>query len=360
MLTAGAAPPRGRMMTLRRALATVLTISLAAAALAGCTAEKTIEAIWPKATSERAVPKPAEPPRWPLTGLDAPDEAATRTRIVSVKIENSPAARPQSGLDQADVVYETVTEGGITRFNAMFQSNSPTLVGPVRSARLSDTDIVPQYHALFAHCGGDSSLRAQLADRKKFDDVDQFFNPAAYWRATDRSAPHNLMTDVNKVRKQGIGARGYDAALAVTGLAFRKAPPSSGTTNAAVTVPFSQANVVTWTYDAATKTYGRSINGKVHTDRVSKKQYRASNVVVMWAKTSTVKKTKFGGAWIEIVLNGSGRCSVFRDGRKLDGTWSTAGKEPPVFKGSDGIQIKLAPGVTWFQVIANDQNISTK
>jgi len=348
------------MMTFRRALIAVLTLAIAGTAVSGCTADKVIEAVWPRADAERAVPKPAEPPRWPLTGLDAPDEAATRTRIVSVKIENSPAARPQSGLDQADVVYETVTEGGITRFNAMYQSKSPTLVGPVRSARLSDTDIVPQYHALFAHCGGDSSLRAQLADKSKFDDVDQFFNPAPYWRATDRSAPHNLMTDIAKVRKQGIEARGYDSALAVQGLAFRKARPSAGATASVVTVPFSGSNVVTWAYDPASKTYARSINGKVHTDRQSKRQYAAANVVVLWAKTSKVKTTKFGGAWIEIVLNGSGRCSVFRDGLKLDGTWSTAGKEPPVFKATDGTQIRLAPGVTWFQVIANDQNISTK
>lgn len=347
-------------MTFRRAVTTALTLCLAATALVGCRADGVIEAVWPKAMSERVVPRPPAPPKWPLTGLDAPDEAATRTRVVSVKIENSPAARPQSGLDQADIIYETVTEGGITRFNALFQSKAPVLVGPVRSARLSDTYIVPQYHALFAHCGGDGALRAELTDKSRFDDLDQFFNPAAYWRGGGRSAPHNLMTDITKVRKQGTQARGYAAELAITGLAFKKAPPSGAATCTQVTVPFSQGNSVTWVYDAVGGTYARSINGKPHADRESKRQYTAANVVVLWAKVRGVKTTKWGGAVLEIQLNGSGRASVFRDGVRIDGTWSTAGKEPPVFKAADGTTIKLAPGVTWFQVIANDQNISFK
>jgi hypothetical protein len=350
----------GTNMTLRRAIAPGLMLCLAATALAGCRADSVIEAVWPKASSERVVSRPPAPPKWPLTGLDAPDEAATRIRVVSVKIENSPAARPQSGLDQADIVYETVTEGGITRFNAFFQSKTAALVGPVRSARLSDTYIVPQYHALFAHCGGDGDLRSELADRSRFDDLDQFFNPAAYWRGGGRYAPHNLMTDIAKVRKQGTKVRGYAAELTIKGLAFKKAPPSAAATCTRVTVPFSSGNSVTWAYNAVNRTYARSINGKPHADRESKRQYTAANVVVLWAKVHSVKTTKWGGTVLEIQLNGSGRASVFRDGVRVDGTWSTAGKEPPVFKSADGTSIRLAPGNTWFQVIANDQNISFK
>jgi len=108
---------------------------------------------WPGATGERPAPKPAEPLVWPLTGLTAPSSEAISSRVVSVKIENSREARPQAALQSADVVYESVTEGGITRFNALFHSQAPTTVGPVRSARLSDTDIVPQYKALFCFSG---------------------------------------------------------------------------------------------------------------------------------------------------------------------------------------------------------------
>ena len=127
-------------------------IALSIALSAGCTADTpaTVTSAWPEADSERTVPKPASLVRWPLTGLPAPDAAATRARAVGVKVENSPESRPQSGLDQADVVYETLTEGGITRFNAIFHSNACEVVGPVRSARLSDVYLMPQYQALFA------------------------------------------------------------------------------------------------------------------------------------------------------------------------------------------------------------------
>ena len=105
-----------------RALASVFAALLIVSVglQSGCKAANVIDSAWPKAVSERSVAKPAGPPRWPLTGLDAPTSDAVTARVVSVKIENAPPARPQSGLDQADVVYETVTEGGITRFNALF------------------------------------------------------------------------------------------------------------------------------------------------------------------------------------------------------------------------------------------------
>ncbi len=345
------------MSSRRVSFAMAIVLAAASIATAGCKASAVIESVWPHASAERSVPKPPAPPRWPLTGLDAPDVASTVTRIVSVKIENSPPARPQSGLDEADVVYETVTEGGITRFNAMFQSHSPTVVGPVRSARLSDLHILPQYHAIFAHCGGDPDVRKELADRKRFDDLDQFFNPIAFWRSTTRSAPHNLMTDINKLRTQGIVARKYEPTLTVPGFTFRKAPPSQGPTATVIAVPFAPGNVASWRYDPSSRRYARSINGKPHADAVSQRQYSAANVVVIWARISTAKITGHGAAFLEIVLTGTGRSSVFRDGRRLDGTWTAGVGSPPVFKAADGSVIKLAPGNTWFQVIANTQDI---
>ena len=92
-----------------------------------------LSSAWPTASAERVVPKPPTPPRWPLTGLPHRAPRPTKRRALSIKIENSDAARPQTGLQSADVVYEEVTEGGITRFNAIFQSKLPKVVGPVRS-----------------------------------------------------------------------------------------------------------------------------------------------------------------------------------------------------------------------------------
>jgi hypothetical protein len=339
------------------ALAALAALS---ATQAGCKAPLVIDSVWPKAVSERAVPQPVGPPRWPLTGLDAPSADAVAVRVVSVKIENSPPARPQSGLDQADIVYETVTEGGITRFNALFQSKSPKVVGPVRSARPSDLYLVPQYHALFAHCGGESGIQVALANRSKFEDLDQFFNPAPYWRSRDRAAPHNLYTDIARLRAEA-DKKGFAASKEIKGLAFVRNAAVATPTVTVLTVPFAPGNKVAWRWDTASKTYLRSINGKAHIDKVSRKQYRARNLVVMWTQVNPRShRDAAGSPTVEIVMAGSGRVSVFRDGQRFDGTWEAGGSAPPVFRAANGQAIKLSPGVTWFQVIENSQNIYMK
>jgi hypothetical protein len=340
---------------------TAIAVLLAAAAvpLAGCSAAKTLDALWPAASTERVVPQQTGTPRWPLTGLDAPSADATLIRVVSVKIENSPEARPQTGLDKADIVYESVTEGGITRFNALFQSETPPTVGPVRSARPSDFSIVPQFHALFAHCGADSQVRAKLTDRKLFDDMDQFFNPGPYHRAKDRPAPHNLYVDLTALRAAAVKNRGYVATETITGLAFAKSSVASTPTVTSVTVLFSSSNKVTWAYDKVSARYARSINGKPHLDKVSRKQLTARNVVVLWARITNYVKGSHGQV-VDIELTGTGRASVFRDGQRIDGTWEAGATTPPRLKTADGRSIKLDPGNTWFQVIGSDQNIIMK
>jgi hypothetical protein len=345
-----------RSRTLAVAVATALIAALLS--LSGCQAPKVIESVWPKAVSERAIPKPAGPPRWPLTGLAAPSLEAARLRVVSVKIENSSPARPQSGLDLADVVYETVTEGGITRFNALYQSRAPKVVGPVRSARASDFYVVPQYHALFAHVGGESNVMKVFADRKKYSDMDQFFNPSSYWRDHDRSAPHNMYVDVPRLRGDAVRSRKFAATLEIKGLAFSRASAAATPTITQVTVPFAPDNKVVWRYDRKSGTYLRAINGKAHVDKLSRKQYRAANVVVVWAQVrGRSHRDVAGSAAVEIVLAGTGRVSVFRNGQRYDGTWEAGLDAPPTFRAANGQSIRLAPGNTWFQVIANDQNI---
>jgi hypothetical protein len=120
---------------------------------------------WEPIVVDDTAMKPPEPTSWafPLTGAQTEDEAATLNRTLSVKIENTPDARPQTGLSSADVVYETIAEGGITRFNCLFQSQVPQEVGPVRSARLSDLSIVPQYDALFFFSGANPYVVDQIA-----------------------------------------------------------------------------------------------------------------------------------------------------------------------------------------------------
>lgn len=343
----------------RGVMVAVAALCVAALTVSGCTDKPEVTSAWPVANSERTVPRPPEPLRWPLTGLPAPDQAAVTKRPLSVKIENSPQARPQSGLNSADVVYETVTEGGITRFNCIFQSTVPKLVGPVRSARLSDTWIVPQYNALFFYSGASNSVNSAVKSAK-IPNLSQDVGVAApYSRSSQRSAPHNLYLDTTKAYAEAV-KRGMPVSAKVPRL--QHAAKSAETSNAvnSVTIPFSTANTAEWTYDSARRVYLRKNNGKVHSDGVTSKQVAAKNVVVMWAKYTKASHDKVGSTTYRIELGGSGRASVFRDGKRYDGTWTATRTSPPRFKASNGETIRLAPGNTWFQVVSLNTNISMR
>jgi hypothetical protein len=282
--------------------------------------------------------------------------------VVSVKIENAPAARPWSGLDKADVVYETLTEGGITRFNAIYQSAAPSKVGPVRSARLSDLTIVPQYGALFAHVGANTVVTAGLRPAG-IQDLDQFFNPAAYWRDAARSVPHNMFTSVAGLRKAGLKRR-FPASQEVRPFVFRALGASVATSPpvASVTVPFSAQETVRWGFDQRSSVWVRSDSGTVYRDAGSHSNMSADNVVVLWTRvTPTAKRDKNGESTLDIGLAGSGRATVFRaDGARVDGTWTSRKDAPPDLRDSQNRAIALAPGRTWFEVIPNDTDITMR
>lgn len=345
----------------RRAIAMLVVLSFVLFNGTGCgSKEAEVVASWPEAVGERPAEKPPEPVLWPLTGLEAPSSEALTARVVSIKVENSREARPQTNLQAADVVYETVTEGGITRFNALFHSQAPEVVGPVRSARLSDVDIVPQYKALFCFSGASASVNAKV----RASGVDNLSEDAGvtkpFTRSSDRPRPHNLYTSVVELRAEAE-RRGMATTAQVGGLAFAK--PSETTTGSpvvSVDIPFSSYNTVTWDYDSASNSYLRVNNGKPFTDKASGAQVSASNVVVVWAKYTAASRDKAGSTTYDISLVGTGRASVFRDGQVFNGTWEGSADAPPVFKAEDGTQIKLRPGNTWLQVVDTSVNIAMK
>jgi hypothetical protein len=326
----------------------------------GCKpAGKALVSFWPKADSERVVPKPAEPTRWPLTGLDAPSEASVQIRAVSIKIETSPAARPQTNLQLADVVYESVTEGGITRFNAIYHSQNPDEVGPVRSARLSDLYIVPQYHALFVFSGASSTVNAKV-NKSGIENLSEDAGITyPFFRSKEHPMPHNLFVILSKVREEA-SKRKMPSTETVQGFSFDRKVVETTSTITQLSIPFSQANHVSWTYDSASRTYLRTNDGKIHKDAATGKQLSARNVVVIWAKHTVASRDKVGSTTYEIVLDGKGKASVFSNGQRYDGTWETDGSAPPTFKMSDGTPIELAPGNTWIQVVQPSVNITMK
>jgi hypothetical protein len=257
-------------------------------------------------------------------------------------------------------VYESITEGGITRFNCMFHSTDPGEVGPVRSARLSDIDIVPQYDALFAFSGASGSVNTAVK-RAGIQNLSQDVGVSrGYRRSSQRSAPHNLYLTLATARDEGV-KRGYPATQVLRPLQFDKRSAESSAVVSGITIPFSPANTAQWTYDDANDYYLRENNGRAHTDQLTGSQVHATNVVVMWATMSAVaKRDVTGSATYDIELVGTNRVSVFRNGKRFDGAWTAAKGAPPTFKATDGTAIRLAPGNTWFQVVPTNVNISMR
>ena len=302
---------------------------------------------------------PAPKPVFGLTGLDAPNKQATQNKVISVKIENTPEARPQLGVARADVVYESITEGGITRFNCLFQSDIPDEVGPVRSARDSDMSIVPQYNALFFFSGANDQVWARLSSSTiNVMSQDAAASAPLYHRVSGKVAPHNLYLDLTKAYDQGAKMGFIPTEVNPRTLEFGDLPAADQATKIkAFNVPFSGADYnVDWTWDqtAGVTSKGawlRSIKNVPQTDAANNAQIAAENVVVLWVDYVPAPPVPGKGQTYNVNLTGSGTACVYRDGVKIDGTWTSDGVTPPRFSDTNGNPIPLATGHTWFQVL---------
>ncbi len=300
-------------------------------------------------TAATAVAKPAV---WPLRGTSAPNADAVRKRPLVVKIANDPAARPQSGIAQADVVLEIVVEGGITRYALVFQSQDPDRVGPVRSARQSDLNYLPMLKAIVAHVGASQEVTKLVRDAAKggaFIDIDEFEHPDAFERITQRQAPYNAYTSGRKVR-DAAGAAGAEK-VKIPALPFGAA--GSGVDASSLVVPYEGAQRVEYEYDAASASYKRTQGGQPTFDESAKKDVRPENVVVIKTEITQIAGTadSAGAPSVDYRATGSGPVVVLRDGKRFDGTWSRHGDDMYVFKDASGAAILLKPGLTWLHIV---------
>lgn len=295
-----------------------------------------------------AKPKPVVKYYSPLTGKEVASEAATTQAVTAIMIENSPDARPQSGLKDAGVVYEAIAEGGITRFLALYQQDKPALIGPVRSLRLYYVDWLAPYNASVAHVGG-SLFALQEIRNGKYRDIDQFFNSGSYWRASDRYAPHNVYTSFEKLDALNA-AKGYTTS---TFTGFKRTDGKASTTPNASSISIGVSGPLyasSYTYDSASNTYARSQAGAAHLDRESG-QITPSVVVALKV---TMTKIMEDGYREQITTSGSGEAVIFQNGTALTATWQKADRSSQLtFFDQQGKEIELSRGQTWITAVPN-------
>ena len=285
------------------------------------------------------------PPVAPLTGLPDPTGAASGRPALSVKVENTPEARPQSGLDVADVVWEEVVEGQITRFLAMFQSRSPGAVGPIRSVRLTDPNIVWPVGGIFAFSGG-AKYALDGISRAPVTLVDESRAGAAMYRDRSRRAPHNLYGRGDALFAKG-GTPVPPPALFTYSGAPRRADAARGVTAAsAARIGFNGSYATDWTWDPSRRVWLRSNAGRPFTV-AGGAQVTATNVVI-WVVTY---RGGAGAMQAEGVLTGEGRVVVLTGGVAVEGRWIRPAVDRPArFADAAGRTIPLTPGNTWVEL----------
>lgn len=351
-------------MSRARAFGFLLAVALTAAA---CTGGNGGSAASPSPSPS----EPPPPPRYPLTWRVATGETDLARPALAVKIENTPAARPQAGLERADVVFEQVVEGGITRFLAVFHSRDASSIGPVRSARLVDPDILAQLgRPVFAYSGGArrvldvvESAGLVLLPHGRFGD--------AYERLRSRRAPHNLFSSTAALYA-AAGDQGttpeplfdYGALPPppTPSPSPSPSPPPDGSpspvpspAHAAVTdmqAAFSASYVATWRWDPVGARYLR-FQGETPHAVVSGVQISAANVIVMRVPVRDGGfRDAAGNPSPEIDVIGAGEALLLRDGVGIPGRWQRASRaDRTVFTDDVGRPFVLDPGVTWIELL---------
>jgi hypothetical protein len=282
--------------------------------------------------------------RAPLTGAQAPDESVLGRPALVVKIDNHPKSRPQWGLNQADIVFEENVEQ-LTRFAAVYHSQGSDPVGPIRSGRLQDINLLASFNGpLFAWSGGNAQVSAAIRKSTMVDLSHSSANEAGgFRRESSRVAPHNLVAETSKLWTLAPA----DAIPPVPQFEYRadgETVPTDSKPAGAVKISMDGVDIM-WEWSPENLTFVRSQDDKPHVD-MQDVRINAPNVVVV-----SVVYTKSGSSPVAKSV-GSGEVWVYTAGKLIQGSWERLDPfKPFVFKDTKGAVIKLTPGRTWVEVI---------
>lgn len=279
----------------------------------------------------------------PLTGVGR-DDAPLERAALAVKIDNHPSARPQAGLASADIVFDLRAEG-VTRFMAVFHSEVPDAVGPVRSSRTSDFDLLRGLdNPLYASSGGNAHVMGQVPGLPVFAVTNH--TRREYYRDRSRPAPHNLFIDP-EVLYGIVGDAAVEVGAPEPWFSYRELEetlPAEARPVDAVRVDFTNSPTVDFAWDETVGGWLRSQDGAAHND-ANGDRLAPENVVIM---VTSYGVSAADSSSPEVRSVGSGELVVLTDGHRIDGTWErTTAEAKPILLSSGGQPITLTPGRTW-------------
>lgn len=306
-------------------------------------------------------------------------------RPLGVMIENHESARPQSGINSADITYEIVAEGGITRTLNIFYCQPPAQVGPVRSARTYFIDFMSEYGdaPLYAHVGGANTpgpadALGQLSDYgwTEYNDLNQFsIGFPTFWRdynrlGHDTATEHTMYSTTDKLlafaaKDRKLTSVGEDGTPWDKGFApYKFKEDGSKGSSQSIHVEHWKGYgeyAVDWTYDSATNSYTRKNGGAPHLDRNTNKPLAAKNIVILTMDESNADDGYENNAHLLYDTKGSGKAVIFIDGKRINGKWSKASRtDKTIITNDSGEEIEFNRGKIWFHILPLDGVLSVK
>jgi hypothetical protein len=304
----------------------------------------------------------------PLTGLKVADPSMLQRRPMLIKVSNMPRdVRPQWGLSLADIIFEYYSEEGMTRFGAIFYSKDASLVGPIRSGRFIDGDLVRGYKAVFAFGGAyvaemDRFLKSDFASRMV---VEESYTPLKRY---DPNGYNYLV--VNSADLSAYATkRGINGIQNLDNMLFKLETPPGGRPGTQLHVHYSGATYNRWDYDPSSGKYLR-FSDTVNvtdaeqteqyaplTDRLTNQTIALDNVVVLFANHAVYSSDSNGNKIYDILLSGSGDAYAFRDGLAYQVQWQRKEADVVSLTNPDGTPFPFRPGTTWFEVVGSTSTI---
>jgi hypothetical protein len=281
-------------------------------------------------------------------------ESPFGSRPLSIMVENSEGSRPQSGLDKANIVYEVLTEGGITRFLAIYYDQDAEEVGPIRSARPYFVSKSLEHQAIYVHVGG-SEEAYNFIKEEKIDDINELVDFQPFWRSTDRKPPHNLYTSTINLRKEA-NKLGYIEMIKKQEYQFEIDINErlTGRESDSILIPYNSIYTVSYKYQPESMKYLRFMNGEPHIDSKTKEQLAVDNIIIQFAETKIIDEE--GRLAVDFVGKGTGL--LFFKGGSEEIIWDKPDlRARTQFLDKEGNRIALTPGNAWIQIVPSDIKI---
>lgn len=328
---------------------------LVAAALVatGCSSDKKPQAQPSPSATPSATPSPtpsASPTKPPLVSPLTGKPVGKLLPVIAVKIDNAVLARPQWGLDKADVVYEEAVEGRTTRFIGVFSSQNAGDIGPVRSVRESDIELLKMYGKVaFTFSGGNSGVLSGVRRSGAVFEVSRNNLPGAYETRGRRRDAFNYVTSSDKVLRYAPNA----AVAKDVGFRFGAAP-KAGKSGKQVSLTWSRYARTSWVWSPTKKVYLRYMDGRPAMLRNGKQQ-SAATVILQYCRVRNSRYSDTTGAASPYTTTtGSGNVVILRDGKAYSGTWKRTGNGATRFLDAKNKDIKLKAGPVWVMLAPND------